>query len=417
MAQNRPKPPSIAHQAAFSIAGVGVHGVARFCYAIVVARILGLEALASYTSALAVTLLASLVWPTGLGIATAHFVAHQPAHPQQSATLRAAKRSFLWVMMPLAIVILGVMLLGGASLPVAASTAALTIGYSAYIALRSVLMAFHLAYRIAIFEFITAILALGGLAFVVVNSWHNWVLAPLALAYIPFFIFGAVQLNRIRCTERTEVNNRRALFVMSGWNSGAVLAANGLLQISLVAVYLFSPVGNQSAIFAAAVSLAGPATMLAQALAQTLQPRVSAWRSQLEDSGRKVFTKASTGIALGLTLLFALVILFTPGLITLLLGSQYLPSTLCLQILMIGMWAFSISSVLAVAPISARREHTVALAYVLGALSGTVLTSLIWNIGEASVVAALGVSLGYIVAMSAIARLASTSFIHPAQNK
>lgn len=414
MAQNGATQPSITHQAMYSVAGVGAHGIARFVYAIVVARLLGPESLAAFTTALAISLIVSLMWPTGLGIAAAHFTAINLSSRNQLNVLRLAIRSFVLVTAPFALIATSAAFLLGFGPLEAITTGILTFSYSGYVALRSILLSLHLARRVALFETLAALIALSGLGAVVGLRMNEWVLLPLGIAYLPFLIAGVLQINTL---ERTNLrfSEVRGFHVMAGWNSGSLLAANGLIQLSMIAVTAYAPAGNQAALYAAAVSVAGPAGMFAQALSQVLQPRVSSWRFQHEDSGRQEFRSLSFRILLGLTVVFGLGIMVAPTLTTLVLGADYAGAGPSLQILLVGMWAFSVANVLAVAPIAARTEHQVTIAYAVGAILGAATIALAWPIISASVAASVGVTVGYILAAILIARVSTKAYQVPSE--
>ena len=232
---------NLSHQAAFSSLGVLTQGLSRFAYSIIVGRALGIEALAAVNSALALTMVVVLLWPTGLGNTAAQALATAQAQGRGIAkVLQTVKRSF-FVSAPFIVMIAIVFEFAGTpnSWPFALSVVLLALSYSGYLVMRSMQMALGGASRAALWDTITGVASITGLVVVLVLGMPQWVLLPMALSFVAFAVQAVWFVEEALGGHGSRADFVQADFLRAtGWNSASLIAANGIVQLAMIAVYM-----------------------------------------------------------------------------------------------------------------------------------------------------------------------------------
>lgn len=363
---------SLASQAAFSTLGVLTQGLSRFAYSILIGRLIGVETLGTVNAALSMTLIVALLWPTGLASSSAHLLASALARGQRSRILlRRIERSFLASLIAVVVISTLVEWLGhSGQWSLLLSVAALSISYSAYILSRSMQLALGGAARVALWDTLSALCSVGGLLLVIWLGATEWVLWPMAVAFLAFSAQASVAVRVHTANGRGEFDfTARELRSMTAWNSAGLLASNGLIQLAMVAVYLGAP-GSPAGYFAAAMSLATPASMLSQAVSQTLIPRLSHWQVTEPDRGRRHFFRSLATLTGTFVVVFGLAILLAEPVVRVLYGARYLPAVGSLRMLLVSMLFFSVGVIATAALIALRRERLITALAAIGLGAG-----------------------------------------------
>ncbi len=148
------------------------------------------------------------------------------------------------------------------------------------------------------------------------------------------------------------------------------LAVGGLLPTTMVFVRAFdAPV--QAGLFAAALSLATPANMVAQAVGQVLVPHFARFSEQpaaMLRSQRRMFLATTALFAL----IFLLLIVLAPFLITLLYGERYSGGTLTMQLLLGIVFLISAASSPASYLFASNRQRTYATIWLIALFTGVI---------------------------------------------
>jgi O-antigen/teichoic acid export membrane protein len=370
-------------QAAVSTVGVLAQGLARFGYSVLIGRFMGPSDLAHVSAWLALALILSLLWPTGAGNAASHFLAHARAlgHTPVHA-LRLIQRSFLVSCLGmLAIGIpVGVLALG-ASLGDAIAIGALIIAYSGYILARGIEVGLGRIRRAAIWDVVSALVTMALLTVVLVVQLSWAVLWPITIGYAVFAVHTWLRAHRGHEELRQEsVVEAASIWKLTSWNSVGLLASNGLIQFAMVYVFIVVTPAD-AGVFAAAMSLATPASMLSQAISQVLIPRFSEWAAADAVASRGRYLAVLGGMVALLAVVFGIVALASGLIVSIVYGAEYAASAVPMALLLGGVFAFSVG--------------LVATAYLL--TTGRTAIATIWSIA--------GLVLGLVVMVAGTAPL------------
>jgi O-antigen/teichoic acid export membrane protein len=322
----------VVTQAVFTIGGTLAQGIARIAIPILVGNVAGKSSLGTVSFVLSVCVLLSMVWPAPAGTAASRYAVDASA--ASNSALRSLRSSTL---IALAVVALASGIIVGSqtsSVPLALLAALVTASYSAYFFTRGVFLGRFRARRLAAWEITGAVVAIGGtLASLAANAWFGALLA-LAIGYILIAIAGWPR----HTGERTALN--RAVLFFTAQNAVANAASNGMVQLTMVIVFaMTSPV--QAGIFAAAFSLATPASLFGQTINQVLIPHL------VDDAreGTPRIAPLAVGYLklVGVTVVpFALIFVLSP-LIVRVLYPDYAAATGLLQSLVLAMFFFTIA--------------------------------------------------------------------------
>lgn len=399
-------PSSLIRQAILSTVGVAVQGLARFGYSVLIARFVGAEQLALVNTLISLSIILSLLWPTAAGNAAGTFLvrALRRGHAPQRL-LALLWRSTGIALVPLCLLGVVVVLTAvGGSAGDAVALAALVIAWSAYILTRGIRMGLGQVGAAAFWDVATSVSTLVLLGIVLATGAHGLLLWPLIAGYLAFAVAAIPAMRRTAAEGTPDTSTRRSEVVhLIGWNSAGLLATNGLIQFSMVFAYATSA-PTEAGMFAAAIALATPASMLAQAVSQVLIPRFSHWLEEDLRAARRHYLLVMLAMGGILVVAFGGVALLAPWLVPLLYGPGFEAAVPLLQLLLAGSFLFSIGLLAASFLITSWRTVGATIASIAGSLVGlAVMASSAGALGGA-VAAAVGVLAG--TAVTAVAALA-----------
>lgn len=361
---------------------------------------MGKEDLAHVSALLALALVFSLFWPTGAGNAASHFLASSRAVGRSPLNaLRTIDRSFLIAIsaivvvgVPISILTLGVDVLG------AVGFGALVVAYSGYILCRGIEIGLGRFSRAAVWDLISATTALITLAAVLVVHRSELLLWPLVIGYAVFCLNTWLRAHR----GHQDLDDRQLFssgtIVRFTWvNSLGLLASNGLIQLAMVWVFA-SEQPAEAGLFAAAMSLATPASMLSQAISQALIPRFSEWAAVAREHARGQYAKVLGVLTLLLVVVFGAVFLASPLIIRVIYGHSYIGAAALMQQLLVGVFAFSVGLVANAFLITSGRAGIATVISGIGLVAGLVSTLIFSALLAPGFGATLGVVVGYTVA-------------------
>ncbi|MEL4319005.1 hypothetical protein WJX64_08325 [Leifsonia sp. YIM 134122] len=395
---------SLIRASILSTVGVLVQGVARFIYTVLVARFFGPEQLAVVNTLLSLSIIASLFWPTAAGNAAGTFLARVIANgvrPQRVLSL--LWRSFfvsagvlVLVSVPIAVLVVG------ADAIEATVFAFLVVGWSGYIFTRGIRMGLGQVGGAAIWDAVSAVITLALLALVIAGGVSPLILAPLAIGYLSFTVAAWRSTRLVRADDPEDAVTRPTeMWHLIGWNSAGLIATNGLIQFSMVFAFITSDASDAGQ-YAAAIALATPASMLAQAVSQVLIPRFATWlHVDVVDARRRYLVVLAVMTAM-LAVAFGAVALIAPWLVPFLYGPGYTEAVGLVEILIAGVFLFSVGLIASSFLITSGRTVRSTWAAVAGLVTGLiVMTATAPSIGGA-----LAASVGVLVGCAVVAVIA-----------
>ena len=421
------KQSSLISHAALSTAGVLVQGLSRFAFTAVIGRVMGPADLAHVSAWLSLALIISLLWPTGAGNAASQFLSSAVArgHDPRRA-LRALEGSF-WkscvVMVALAVPISVIWL--GADAGDALAVAALVVTYSGYIFTRGVQIGLGRLVDTSVWDLVSALVTWALVVPVFVLDASTLLLWPITLGYAVFGIRVLLTAHRghgaavmsgagLGTSEQSNAGSAstvptdtvptdpvptRVMWHTIRWNSLGLMASNGLIQFSMLFVFAVAP-PVVAGLYAAAMALATPASMLSQAISQVLLARFSQWAETEPATAHTRFVRVFVGMSVLLTVIFAAVAVASRLLLSLVFGEEYTSAALHLQILLVAVLAFSITLVVNAYLQTVGRTALATLASLSGLVLGLVVMVVLVLIGWSGPLgAASGVLAGYLLTM------------------
>lgn len=363
--------------------GLLAQGIARFLYTVVIGRFTGPEALGEVNTVLSLAVYLSLFWPAALGVTGSRYIPTSARGGEiRNAMLTHLKRSF-WVSSALSVPVgfsLATALTESVSTGVIAG--ALIGSYGAYTFVRGTLLGENRVVRVTVVDSVSSFAALTLLLMVVSFDATPLLLLPLTAAYLTFSALGWPRSAR----SAVERSVRRQLNRFTRTSTLWLVASGGLLPATMLFVQAFSsPV--EAGVFAAAITLATPANMLAQAFSQVLLPHI-AGRSEGHTDIKRLFNRLFTATILGFTLVFGSLAFLTPWLLEFFYGDQYSAGAQPMYWLLLGVFLSSSSTVPISTLMGTGRERSVSLVSVVSVVLGTAtMASLAPLFGTAGILA------------------------------
>lgn len=399
------KQSSLISQASLSTAGILAQGLSRFGFSVLVGRLVGDHALAVTSAWLSMTLILSLLWPTGAGNVVAHLLARSRAGAFSAERVVSRVTATVWpVVVGLSVVgvVISVIWLNAspADLP---AIALLIAAYSGWIYTRGLLMGLGAVGRAALLDLLSSTLSIALLVAVIVLGADHLLVGSLAVGYAVFTIGASFATRKSVAGTEGAAPVYSEIVGTTGWNSAGLLASNGLVQFAMVYVVAVGPTGPAGR-FAAAMSLATPASMLAQALSQVLIPRFSHATASGDRESVRAYRRTLGGMALVLGAMFGVGILLSPIVVLVVYGASYAGAIPLMQLLLVAMYFFSIGLIASSYLLSTHRARTSTICSAAGSILG--LAVLVGGGGMLGVAqaAAAGVLVGY--GVSAVAAIA-----------
>jgi O-antigen/teichoic acid export membrane protein len=418
------KQSSLISHAALSTAGVLVQGLSRFAFTALIGRLMGASELAHVSAWLSLALILSLLWPTGAGNAASQFLASALARGDDPRPVLRALESSFWkscVVMVVVGVPIAIFLLRSDAAD-AVAVAALVVAYSGYIFTRGIQVGLGRLVDTSVWDLATALITWVLVIPVFLANLDSLVLWPITIGYAIFGIRVLVTAHRGHTVPvlapapvtapvsvgadsddaargHTSRVPTRLLWHTIRWNSLGLLASNGLIQFSMLFVFaLFPPL--VAGLYAAAMALATPASMLSQAISQVLLARFSHWAETEPATAHRRFLRVLIGMSVLLTVVFAAVAVASRLLLELVFGSEYSDAEAPLQVLLAAVLAFSITLVVNAYLQTVGHTAQATLASLAGLVVGLVVMVVLVLVGWwGPLAAAGGVLFGYLLTM------------------
>jgi len=151
------------------------------------------------------------------------------------------------------------------------------------------------------------------------------------------------------------------------FNSLAQLATGGALQVTMLAARLYDTPTN-AGLFAAAFSLATPASMLALSANQVLIPHFARLHENDRAEAQRFHQRVLVLSTAGFAVIFAILIVLSPVLIDVFYGPKFSGATPYMQWLLCGVFAYSVSLVPAASLVAGGRDRRYTIFSAIGFL-------------------------------------------------
>lgn len=362
----------MASSAVLATVGIGVQGVAKLLVTVVVGRVFGTETLGQTTALLSLSVFVALLWPNAAGNTASRFLAIALRGRRSDAAVnRLLGLSMLVSSVVLAAVTVPVAIAWGNGPGMVLGGAAVVVGYGLYCYARGAQLGYGRAPRVALWDSVTSVLALGLLVVACVARLEPFVLLPLAIGYTVFAIACWPRGN----ARSGEPEPTAGVLGFAAWNVLAVVTSNGLLQLTMISAQVTSS-AHEAGVYAAAFTLATPASMLGQALGQVLVPAF-AHRTDggsLRSRGALVLV---VGFAAASAVVFGLVALLAGWFLPIVYPAEGTAAVADLRYLMVAVWVFTVGLVPAALLLASGRSRQVALASVAGFVVGAGLMAVL----------------------------------------
>lgn len=348
--------------------GIGVQGVAKLLVTVVVGRVFGTETLGQTTALLSLSVFVALLWPNAAGNTASRFLAIALRGRRSDAAVnRLLGVSMLVSSVVLAAVTVPVALAWGNGPGTVLGGAAVVVGYGLYCYARGAQLGYDRAPRVALWDSVTSVLALGLLVVACVARLEPFVLLPLAVGYTVFAIACWPRGNGLSGAPEPTAG----VLGFAAWNVLAVVTSNGLLQLTMISAQVTSS-AHDAGVYAAAFTLATPASMLGQALGQVLVPAF-AHRTDGGSLRSRGALLLVVGFAAASAVVFGLVALLAGWFLPIVYPAEGAAAVADLRYLMVAVWVFTVGLVPSALLLAAGRSRQVALASVAGFVVGAVL--------------------------------------------
>ncbi|WP_313354655.1 hypothetical protein [Microbacterium sp.] len=364
-----------------STTGMAVQGLARFGYTLVIGRLSGPETLGEITAILSLSVYMGLLWPAGTSTAATRYYATSVFAAEGAHAIR---RSWLLGTVVLSALIVPVTLWMTEDLALAFTSAALMFSYSAYMFTRGELTGEDRLGWAAVADALSSALALTALLVTTLFKLSWAMLLPLTLGYLLFAV-----LSRSRTKSKpADPALKREIFAFSWRTSVGMLVGGGLLPITIVFVRGFET-PETAGLFAAALSLATPASMISLALNQVLIPHLA----RMNPTDRRVFHRRTFVLASAFfALVFGALALAAPLIVNFVYGPTYAGAEHPMRALLLGVYLFSAAAVPSALLLIDGRERVYARIWLISFIVGmTMMATLSPLVGE------WGTLAGYVV--------------------
>jgi len=330
--------PGLARDTALSTVGILLSGGAQFLVSLLVGRIGGPHALGVMRGSLSLAATASLLWPSVAGQSASLFVARSlgAGEPGRAAAYeRYLTRTTAAITVALAVVAAVVArLVLGLSVVDSAWVAALVVAFSAYQLARGIRFGRGEVARATWWEAAAAAVMVGLIAAVLVVQLPGLYLAPLVTGYGLYA--AGVWLRPAREPGRLGAGERAELGTFVVWGVAGTLASSGLMQLSMVIAAALEA-GRAAGLYAAAISLATPMSMVARALSMALFPEMARQHGRGDETVTRAITdRVTRGLVLVMVPAFGSVALLAEPLMVLVFGTEYRDAVPALRVLLLA---------------------------------------------------------------------------------
>ncbi|MDR6862294.1 lipopolysaccharide biosynthesis protein [Phycicoccus sp. 3266] len=400
---DRPVTTSMATRGLLGLMGTGSQGALRFLSNALVGRLAGPAVLGAFQGAISLAMLLSLLWPTTTGSAAAKFLARaRGAQDPEQARAVAAHLSRRTVQAGLLLGVAAAPLWWftsgeDVSVPGALCVVLLVLGYSGYAFSRGVQYGVGEVWRGTVWDVMTSSLGLVATGIALAAGVRGpALLLPLACTYGLYTFAGWPHGSR----GTLDRDLRREIDSFVALGAAGSIASAGFLQLSMLVVKAVSDKA-EAGHYAAAMTLATPASLLAGSLSLVLFPSMAeAWGRADVEGFRRQTDQATRALFVTMVAVFGTLALCGRLVVALIWGSAYVETGRLLPVLL----AAVLATTLGVASVNAitTGERRGMLLTTLASLAGMLVGVVAWLLLVPSM-GPMGVALGYLAGTTIIA--------------
>ncbi|MFC5285806.1 lipopolysaccharide biosynthesis protein [Actinokineospora guangxiensis] len=398
-----PEGGSLARGGVQSTIGLLAQGLLRFVAALLVGHIAGRGEFGVVASAIAAATILSLLWPTTAGAAASKFFARARGAGDLGGL--SAIAAHLRTRTLLASLVLGLAAIpvwvfyDGGSWLGGLCVAALAIAYSGYIFTRGVQFGAGQVRRATVWDLTSVAVGLLGITVLLLVGVRGPALVlALAAAYGLYALAGWPY----RVTGRPEREQRREIDAFVLFGAAGALASTGFLQFSQIAAGLVGGV-EQAGVYASALSLATPASMLAASLSLVLLPSLAeAWGRGDKAAFHAQSDTATRALATVMVAIFGALLIGSRLVVDLVWGGKYPEARDLLPILVLAVLATNLA-VGSVNSLTTRSRRGVRLT-MIASVAGMAVGVLVWLVA-APRWGNTGIAIGYLCGTTVVAAI------------
>ena len=393
----------MASRGVLSTIGLASQGALRFLINLLVGRFGGPSLLGILQTAISTATFLALLWPTTTGSAASKFVARARGADKpdevEAVAAHLRRRTIETTLLLAAIAVPLWIWLGEGDVTGGLSVAALVIGYSGYNFARGVQFGVGQVARSTVWDVIITLAGVAGVLCALVTGVQGpLLLLPMAGAYLLYTVAGWPwsALGRPSAALRREMGGVVARGVFG------TIASAGFLQLSMVVARQVGS-AHEAGQYAAALTLATPASLLAGSLSLVLFPSMAeAWGRGDVRGFRWQTDQATRLLVVVMVAIFGSLALCSRLVVAIIWGTRYAQASELLPILLLAVLPTTLAMA-CVNSLSTRSQRGMAVAS--GAsLSGLAVGGVGWlllapRFGES------GVALGYLAGTLVIAGL------------
>jgi len=324
----------------FSSIGVLVQGSARFFFNVVVGRVAGAAVLSTVSAGLALATVVSLLTPSAAGQAASKFLAMEMGAGRQESAGGIVRHIGGRVALSLAILAPAAGLTAVVAFDVgwwgAVWICLLSLAFSAYNLVRGMQFGLGRIVPATWWEILSALVSFGSLAAVVLADQPAHFLAPLTIGYSVYALAGWPRRDSADSAQPVSAELRQEIDAFIAWAVAGTVLSSGLLQFSML-LAKGAETAQAAGLYAAAVSLATPATMAARAFSMALMPAMARAAGRGDSEGRRRHTDIGTrSLVASMIALFGVLAILSDHILVLFYGPDFRGGGTSLRILVVA---------------------------------------------------------------------------------
>jgi O-antigen/teichoic acid export membrane protein len=393
----------MASRGVLSMVGLAAQGVLRLLTSLLVGRFGGPSLLGVVQTAISAATFLCLVWPTTTGSAASKFVARARGAGRVDEALSVAahlrrRTTQATVVLGLAAVPIWTLAIGG-DLAGGLCVGALVVGYGGYNFARGLQFGVGQVRRATVWDVIIMLAGLLTLLMALMSGVRGPVLVlPMAAAYLLYTLAGWPW----RTGQKPDRRLRRELDGFVALGVAGTTASAGFLQLSMVVAKLVGS-GEEAGQYAAALTLATPASLLAGSLSLVLFPAMAeAWGRGDVTSFRWQTDQATRLLVVVMVAMFGALALCSRLIVAVIWGGSYAEAGRLLPLMLFAVLPTTLAMA-SVNSLSTRSQKGMA-ATSAASLSGLAVGLVAWLL-LATRYGEVGVAVGYLCGTVVIAGL------------
>lgn len=349
----------------YATTGVLAQGAARFIVTMLIGRYFP-ERLGETSSILSLSQYLTLFWPAPAGTAATRFLGQYPlAHAKSGGILRLLTKSVLLFTAAAALVSFPVAYSFSHDPVTAVFSALFVASFGAYLFTRGVLIGKGQVPKSTILDIATSLLTLILLLVVLQARLSSLLLLPLAVGFALYSIIAWPKDNWGPLSRE----DRSGVLNFTRHNIFGMIAAGGLLPATMILVQVSAT--ESADLFAAALTLATPANLLAQSITQVLIPQLAA--TQGDSDQRRWAMQLYGASVLAFILIFTTLIVLGPWLLEIVFPGKFQEGSTTLAWLLAIVGTQSCAAVPTAILLATGKQKTYALICFVATAAGTLL--------------------------------------------